>query len=73
MRSRGRRSSVRAHTSNFKDTTVKGTALQISEKYKNLEKEALANQDQILADHYAQHSDHWERVWKDEKISNCSE
>ena len=42
-------------------------ALQLMEKYSDLAREALTNEDQILSENYFQHADHFKRILKEQE------
>jgi hypothetical protein len=67
---RRKRTGNKAHISNFKEVTLRGNALQIADKYRQLEKEALSVKDRTLAEGYAQQADHWQRIWDEENDKN---
>ena len=42
-------------------------ALQLMEKYSDLAREALTNEDKILSENYFQHADHFKRILKEQE------
>lgn len=48
--------------SNGPDVRIRGTAYQVTEKYLALAKDAAASGDDILAQSYLQHAEHYQRV-----------
>ena len=63
-RNRSRRpfSSSRLLESNGPDIKIKGSALQIVEKYINLSREFQASGDPITAESYLQYAEHYQRI-----------
>ena len=68
--------------SNFKRKTPgrnNHNASKLIEKYTNLAREALANEDKIMSENYFQHADHFTRILNEQeknranKVSNISE
>ena len=68
--------------SNFKRKTPgrnNHNASKLIEKYTNLAREALANEDKIMSENYFQHADHFTRILSEQeknranKVSNISE
>jgi len=59
--------------SNGPDVRIRGTAHQVCEKYLALAKDAASGGDQILAESYMQHAEHYQRVigsWDIENINS---
>lgn len=48
--------------SNGPEVRIRGTAYQIQEKYMALAKDAASSGDQVLAESYLQHAEHYQRV-----------
>jgi hypothetical protein len=48
--------------SNGPDVRIRGTAYQIQEKYMALAKDAASSGDQVMAESYLQHAEHYQRV-----------
>lgn len=48
--------------SNGPDVRIRGTAYQIQEKYMALAKDAASLGDQVLAESYLQHAEHYQRI-----------
>ena len=68
--------------SNFKRKTLgrnNHNASKLIEKYTDLAREALANEDKIMSENYFQHADHFTRILSEQeknranKVSNISE
>lgn len=56
--------------SNGPDVRIRGTAHQICEKYLGLAKDSAASGDNIMAQNYLQHAEHYQRIineWQDAK------
>jgi hypothetical protein len=47
-------------------------ALKLIEKYNDLAREALANEDKILSENYFQHADHFTRVQKEQESTRMA-
>jgi hypothetical protein len=47
-------------------------ASKLTEKYNDLAREALSNDDKILAENYFQHADHFVRVLNDKEVNKVS-
>ena len=47
-------------------------AVKLIEKYNDLAREALANEDKILSENYFQHADHFTRILNDQENSRVS-
>lgn len=60
----GRRVNPRVQTfdSNGPDVRIRGNALQITEKYLTLARDAQAGGDRVLAESYLQHAEHYQRM-----------
>ena len=56
---------------NFKEKCIPGrnnhNAVKLIEKYNDLAREALANEDKILSENYFQHADHFTRVQNEQE------
>ena len=48
-------------------------APKLIEKYNDLAREALANEDKILSENYFQHADHFTRVQNEQENIECQE
>lgn len=48
--------------SNGPDVRIRGTAFQIQEKYATLAKDAASAGDQVMAESYLQHAEHYQRI-----------
>jgi|GEM_PF-3785051 len=59
-----RRINPRVHTfdSNGPDVRIRGNAVQITEKYLTLARDAQAGGDRVLAESYLQHAEHYQRM-----------
>lgn len=59
-----RRINPRVHTfdSNGPDVRIRGNAMQITEKYLTLARDAQAGGDRVLAESYLQHAEHYQRL-----------
>lgn len=59
-----RRINPRVHTfdSNGPDVRIRGNAMQITEKYTALARDAQAGGDRVLAESYLQHAEHYQRL-----------
>jgi hypothetical protein len=59
-----RRINPRVHTfdSNGPDVRIRGNAVQITEKYLTLARDAQASGDRVLAESYLQHAEHYQRM-----------
>ena len=59
-----RRINPRVHTfdSNGPDVRIRGNAMQITEKYAGLARDAQAGGDRVLAESYLQHAEHYQRL-----------
>ena len=59
-----RRINPRVHTfdSNGPDVRIRGNAMQITEKYAALARDAQAGGDRVLAESYLQHAEHYQRL-----------
>ena len=58
--------------SNGPDVRIRGTAYQIQEKYMALAKDAASSGDQVLAESYLQHAEHYQRIintWAEQMAS----
>jgi hypothetical protein len=53
----------RVYDSNGPDVKVRGTAQTIAEKYMQLGRDAQASGDNVMAESYYQHSEHYYRLW----------
>ena len=65
---RGNQNRTQVFDSNGPDVRIRGTAHQILEKYQALAKDAGSSGDYILAESYAQHAEHYQRIitgWQD--------
>lgn len=64
--SRGRRngssSRMQTYDSNGPDVRIRGTAFQITEKYRTLAKDAFGSGDHILGESYMQYAEHYQRI-----------
>jgi hypothetical protein len=60
----GRRVNPRVQTfdSNGPDVRIRGNAIQITEKYLTLARDAQASGDRVLAESYLQHAEHYQRM-----------
>lgn len=60
----GRRSNNKNQVfdSNGPDVRIRGTAFQVAEKYMALAKDSLSSGDDILAQSYLQHAEHYQRI-----------
>lgn len=60
----GRRGNQRMQVfdSNGPDVRIRGTAHQVADKYMALAKDAASAGDQILAESYLQHAEHYQRI-----------
>ena len=47
-------------------------AVKLIEKYNDLAREALANEDQILSENYFQHADHFTRVQNEQEVNRMA-
>lgn len=62
--------------SNGPDVRIRGTAYQIQEKYMALAKDAASVGDQVLAESYLQHAEHYQRIintWAEQMAAVQSE
>ena len=48
--------------SNGPDVKIRGTAVHVAEKYMALARDAVASGDQVLAENYLQHAEHYNRI-----------
>ncbi len=48
--------------SNGPDTRVRGTAIQVYEKYMSLARDATSSSDRVMAENYYQHAEHYYRI-----------
>jgi hypothetical protein len=65
---RGNQNRAQVFDSNGPEVRIRGTAHQICEKYLALAKDSAASGDQVLAESYLQHAEHYQRVingWED--------
>lgn len=56
--------------SNGPDVRIRGTAFQVAEKYMALAKDSVSSGDEILAQSYLQHAEHYHRIinsWGDDQ------
>lgn len=53
---------VQSYDSNGPDVRIRGTALQIYDKYCSLAKDAASVGDRIMAENYLQHAEHYQRI-----------
>jgi hypothetical protein len=57
--------------SNGPDVRIRGTAFQIQEKYATLAKDSASMGDQVMAESYLQHAEHYQRIiigWGDQTV-----
>ena len=59
---RGGQQRMQVFDSNGPDVRIRGTAYQVTEKYMALAKDAAAAGDEIMAQNYLQHAEHYQRV-----------
>jgi hypothetical protein len=65
MRGRGRKGPnpmSRTYESNGPDVKIRGTATHVAEKYATLARDALAMGDNVMAENYLQHAEHYNRI-----------
>ena len=48
--------------SNGPDVRIRGTAVQVNEKYQSLARDAMTSGDRIMAENYFQHAEHYYRI-----------
>lgn len=53
---------TRSYESNGPDVKVRGTAMHIAEKYMTLARDALSSGDNVAAENYLQHAEHYNRI-----------
>jgi hypothetical protein len=64
-RNRGRKpqnSVSRNYESSGPDVKIRGTAMHIAEKYASLARDAMSSGDQVAAENYLQHAEHYNRI-----------
>src|SRR5271165_223258 len=64
-RNRGRKpqnSISRNFESSGPDVKIRGTAMHIAEKYASLARDAMSSGDQVAAENYLQHAEHYNRI-----------
>lgn len=59
---KGQNPLARNFESNGPDVKIRGTAAHIAEKYMALARDAVASGDQVLAENYLQHAEHYNRI-----------
>ena len=62
--------------SNGPDVRIRGTAFQVAEKYMALAKDCISAGDDIMAQSYLQHAEHYQRIinsWTEDDASGSSE
>lgn len=52
----------RAYESNGPDVKIRGTAAHIAEKYASLARDAISMGDNVMAENYLQHAEHYNRI-----------
>ncbi|MEC9344055.1 MAG: DUF4167 domain-containing protein [Pseudomonadota bacterium] len=65
MRGRGRKGPnpmSRSYESNGPDVKIRGTAAHVAEKYTTLARDALSMGDNVMAENYLQHAEHYNRI-----------
>ncbi len=65
MRGRGRKGPNpmnRSYESNGPDVKIRGTAAHVAEKYASLARDALSMGDNVMAENYFQHAEHYNRI-----------
>ena len=65
MRGRGRKGPNpmnRSYESNGPDVKIRGTAAHVAEKYSTLARDALSMGDNVMAENYFQHAEHYNRI-----------
>ena len=65
MRGRGRKGPnpmSRSYESNGPDVKIRGTAAHVAEKYASLARDALSMGDNVMAENYFQHAEHYNRI-----------
>ena len=53
---------TRSYESNGPDVKVRGTAMHVAEKYMSLARDALSSGDNVAAENYLQHAEHYNRI-----------
>lgn len=59
---RGQPNKAQVYDSNGPDVRIRGTAYQVHEKYVSLAKDSASAGDEILAESYLQHAEHYQRI-----------
>ncbi|MBJ3778485.1 DUF4167 domain-containing protein [Acuticoccus mangrovi] len=53
---------ARSYESNGPDVKIRGTALQVADKYAQLARDAQSSGDRVMAENYFQHAEHYYRI-----------
>lgn len=73
---KGQNPLTRTFESNGPDVKIRGTPAHIAEKYISLARDAKSSGDEVLAENYLQHAEHYNRIilaFRDQQISQGSE
>lgn len=69
---RGNQNRMQVYDSNGPDVRIRGTAHQVCEKYLALAKDSASAGDEILAESYRQHAEHYQRLINEQAASSGS-